>query len=147
MIINAADTEHLFIAFQVLQGDFPIDYLPLVRCAEVNQVNDAVKQNKRYNIILISKADNLQQLSHLFAERCVYEIRTLGKYTGISMENPKMTTIEGDEQNLMYKVIYKTIWYGEQKEIKLQTIEHDYQTANELSDKISNLKDLLKAYF
>jgi hypothetical protein len=56
--MNAADINVLFIAYQVLQEEFPIGNLPLTSCIDVDQVNDTVKQNRQYKIILIVKASN-----------------------------------------------------------------------------------------
>ncbi len=77
----------------------------------------------------------------------IYDIWTLGKYKGINTTNRPITTIEGDEKKMMFEVIEKTIYYGNQKEIKLQTIEDDPQRAEELTVKICGLMDLLNDYY
>ena len=143
-MISRDDINVLFIAFQVLQR--LSDRLPLRYCTDAEEVKDVAKKNRRYKIILICKADDLQQLAYLISKRCFDDIWTLGQYSGLNETSRPIRSIQGDERDLTYCVIYETIQYGNAREIDLRGMEDNHQLAQELSLKIQYLYDMLRNY-
>ncbi len=104
-ILNRVFTEHPLIESLFLD------------CSDSNQFETLIQSNKQCKIILVCKAEHVEELYHSNTVRYIHEIIILGDYRGPCFQGKKITMINTNEEDLKCSVLCSALGYTRDEEI------------------------------
>jgi hypothetical protein len=114
--MNTIGTTFRFIFYRIF-SESPIIGMPFLYSLDIDQLRNLIQCNKQHRIILVCKADYIEELYNTIIECNIHEIFTLGDCTELSMKDKEITMINTNEQDLMFHVLCEAIRYTHREEI------------------------------
>ncbi len=116
--------------------------LPVKYCSHIDGFENLIRKNKQYKIIPVCKAKHVAQLYNIITQHGIHEIYTLGHCTDPRITRKEVTTINTNEQGLIFHIVTETIRYTRREQL-IQLKLGNYGLANALAMDLLKLIDLL----
>ena len=107
-------------------------------CDETGQLKNVINNNKRYQIIMVFKAEHGEELRDIISQRYIHEILILGSCPELKILNKKVKEVE-DMQQLNSYILKSVATYTNREQ--LQDENRCNGVANLLSQELKKLHD------
>jgi hypothetical protein len=110
---------------------------------DIDQLKNLIQHNKQYQIILVCKAEHVEELYNILIEPHITEIFIFGDYKELNIQNKKVTTINTNEQDLKFQILCTAMRYTHDEQI-IQRQMGNHGIANLFATDILKLLDQLE---
>jgi hypothetical protein len=138
--LHKKDIGVLFIGYRTVRRLRRIG-IPAKYCSHIDGLKNLIRKNKQYKMIVICKAKHIPILYNILTERNIYEIYTLGHCTVPRIPNKEVTTINTNEQDLIFHTVTETIRYTRREQLTQEELGNR-GLANALAQDLLKLIDL-----
>lgn len=140
--MNMNGTTFRFIFYDILT-ESPINGIPFLYSRHIDQLKNLIQYNKQYRIILICKAEHIQELYNIMVEHYIHEVFILGDCKEFNIKDKNITMINTNEQDLKFHVLCTAVRYTHNDEI-IQRKQENFGVANVLKMDVLELLEQIE---
>ncbi len=117
--------------------------LPAKYCYHIDRLQNLIRKNKSYKIVIICNANHVPELCNIISKRDIDKIYTLGHCTDPQISHKEVTTIGTNERDLIFDIVTETVRYTQLEQLK-ELEQQNHSVVNALALDLFKLFDLLK---